>query len=73
MGLSVVSQTLCKIDVLPAFALPIIRTRNLNFGSGTGARWVFIGATTVFGLVFGRARVVDRFDPVLDRLSHDHG
>ena len=23
------SQTLCKIDVLPAFALPIIRTRNL--------------------------------------------
>jgi len=32
-GLCVVSQTRCKIEVLPEFALPIIRTRNLMFGS----------------------------------------
>ena len=33
MGLSVVSQTRCKIDVFPAFALPITSTRNLNVGN----------------------------------------
>ena len=27
-----ISQTLCKVEVFPAFALPIIRTRNLMFG-----------------------------------------
>ena len=32
-GLSVVSQTLCKIEVLPAFALPIMSTLNLTFGA----------------------------------------
>ena len=26
------SQTLCNMDVFPAFALPIIRTRNWTFG-----------------------------------------
>src|SRR6266404_7476023 len=34
VGLSVVSQTLCKIVVFPAFALPMTRTRNLMFGIG---------------------------------------
>jgi hypothetical protein len=33
----VVSQTLCRIEVLPAFALPIMRTRNL-IPSGTLGR-----------------------------------
>ena len=33
MGLSVVSQTRCKIDVFPAFALPITSTRNLIVGN----------------------------------------
>jgi hypothetical protein len=44
-GLSVVSQTLCNIEVLPAFALPMMRTLNLTFGArglvsraGDGAR-----------------------------------
>ena len=40
-GLSVVSQTLCKIEVLPAFALPMMSTLNLTFGArglGAGAR-----------------------------------
>ena len=32
MGLFVVSQTLCNMDVFPAFALPMIRTRNWTFG-----------------------------------------
>lgn len=32
-GLSVVSHTLCKRDVFPAFALPITRTRNSTFGT----------------------------------------
>ena len=32
------------MDVFPAFALPIIRTRNWIFGFGR--RWVFIGATS---------------------------
>ena len=27
------SQTLCKIEVLPAFALPIMSTLNLTFGA----------------------------------------
>ena len=40
-GLSVVSQTLCNIEVLPAFALPMISTLNWTsgvrgFGSGAG-------------------------------------
>src|SRR6266702_3720267 len=48
--------------VLPAFALPIIRTRNWIFGIRRGGCCVSIGATE-----FGKARVVDRFDPVLDR------
>ena len=40
-GLSVMSQTLCKIEVLPAFALPMISTLNRTFGAqalGAGAR-----------------------------------
>src|SRR6266702_5655763 len=57
MGLSVVSQTLCRMDVLPAFGLPIIRTRKWIFGIRC---WVSIGATE-----FGKARVVDRFGPVI--------
>jgi hypothetical protein len=35
-----VSQTLCKIDVLPAFALPMMSTLNRTFergGAGAGA------------------------------------
>ena len=37
-GLSVVSQTLCKIEVLPAFALPMMSTLNRTFGvRGFGA------------------------------------
>src|SRR6266571_3756927 len=62
MGLSVVSQTLCKMDVFPAFVLPIIRTRNRIFGIRGRGCCVSIGAT-----VFGKERAVDRFDPVLDR------
>ena len=58
MGLSVVSQTLCKIDVLPAFALPMIRTRNRMSGSRRRGCSASIGATEV--------RVVDRSDPILD-------
>ena len=63
-GLSVVSQTLCRMDVLPAFALPIMRTRNRMFGTRRRGCWVNIGAT-----MCGKARGqrVDRFDPVLDR------
>src|SRR6266404_67277 len=34
VGLSVVSQTLCKMVVFPAFALPMMRTRNWIFGIG---------------------------------------
>jgi len=34
VGLSVVSQTLCKIVVFPEFALPMMRTRKLIFGIG---------------------------------------
>ena len=40
-GLSVVSQTLCNIEVLPAFALPMMSTLNRTFGArefGAGAR-----------------------------------
>ena len=45
MGLSVVSQTRCKIDVFPAFALPIPSTRNLIAGNlgrllAAGAVWL---------------------------------
>ena len=45
MGLSVVSQTRCKIDVFPAFALPITSTRNLIAGNlgrllAAGAVWL---------------------------------
>ena len=43
------SQTLCRMDVLPAFALPMISTRNWIFGIGRRS----IGAT-----VFGREREV---------------
>ena len=32
-GLSVVSQTLCNIEVLPAFALPMMSTLNRTFGA----------------------------------------
>ncbi len=56
------SHTLCKMVVLPAFALPIIRTRNWISGIRRRGCCVSIGATE-----FGKARVVDRFDPVLDR------
>src|SRR6266702_8994538 len=48
--------------VLPAFALPIIRTRNWISGIRRRGCCVSIGATE-----FGKARVVDRFDPVPDR------
>jgi hypothetical protein len=44
VGLSVVSQTRCRIDVFPAFALPIIRTRNWIFGIRRGVCAVDIGA-----------------------------
>ena len=44
MGLFVVSQTLCRIDVLPAFALPMIRTLNWTSGIRRRACWVSIGA-----------------------------
>jgi hypothetical protein len=54
MGLSVVSQTRWRIDVFPAFALPITRTRNWIFGIRRLVRSVDIGAM-VFG--FGKARV----------------
>jgi hypothetical protein len=46
-GLSVVSQILCKIEVLPAFALPMMSTLNRTFvvaevrdgaGDGDGLR-----------------------------------
>ena len=40
-GLSVVSQTLCNIEVLPAFALPMMSTLNWTSGVrgfGSGAR-----------------------------------
>ena len=40
-GLSVVSQTLCNIEVLPAFALPMMSTLNWTSGArefGAGAR-----------------------------------
>src|SRR6267378_6840115 len=36
VGLSVVLQTLCKIVVFPAFALPMMRTRNWIVGIGRG-------------------------------------
>ena len=37
-GLSVVSQTLCNIEVFPAFALPMMSTLNRTFGTrGLGA------------------------------------
>src|SRR6266702_3362151 len=62
MGLSVVSHTLCKMVVLPAFALPIIRTRNWISGIRGRGCCVSIGAT-----VFRKKRVVDRSDPVPDR------
>ena len=40
-GLSVVSQTLCNIEIFPAFALPMMSTLNRTIGapgSGAGAR-----------------------------------
>ena len=40
MGLSVVSQTLCRTDVFPAFALPIISTRNRTLGIRRFGCWV---------------------------------
>ena len=60
MGLSVVSQTLCKIDVLPAFARPMISTRKSIFGSRRGGSWESIAAATS-----ERAKAVD---PVHNRL-----
>src|ERR1700691_2815131 len=55
------------MDVLPAFALPIIRTRNWISGIRGRGCWVSIasGAT-----VFGKARVVDRLNRSM--VSHDH-
>jgi hypothetical protein len=47
--LSVVSHTLCKMEVLPAFARPIIRTRKLIFGSG---QWSFV--VPIMETEFGR-------------------
>ena len=44
-GLSVVSHTLCKMEVFPAFARPIMRTRNLIFGRGRWGLVVPIGVT----------------------------
>jgi hypothetical protein len=63
MGLSVVSQTRCRIEVFPAFALPIIRTRNRIFGIRRWVRSVDIGA-----MEFGK--VVDRC--IVDRRRTDH-
>ena len=48
MVLFVVLQRLCKMLVFPAFALPIIRTRNCISGIWRRGCWVPIGAT-VFG------------------------
>ena len=56
-GLSVVSQTLCKIEVFPAFALPMMSTLNWTFGTrGRGA-----GA----GAGAGSRRLVLCFAPVV--------
>ena len=41
------SQTLCRIDVLPAFALPIISTRNSICGIRRRGCWVSIRATAL--------------------------
>jgi hypothetical protein len=58
MGLSVVSHTLCRIDVLPAFALPIRRTRNWTFGTRRRgcSSWVSIET-----MVFGQGVLIARF------------
>jgi hypothetical protein len=53
-SLSVVSQTRCRIDVFPAFSLPIISTRNWIFGS---RRWVY--SVDIGAMKFGKGRVVD--------------
>ena len=45
MGLSVVSQTLWKIDALPAFALPMIGTRKRKSETRRRGCWVSIGVT----------------------------
>jgi hypothetical protein len=58
VGLSVVSQTRCRIDVFPAFALPITSTRNLRSGI-RGVRFVPVGGMEFGGLGLGLgARVV---------------
>src|SRR6266702_3406648 len=66
MGLSVVSQTLCRMDVFPAFALPIIRTRNRNFGIRGRGCCMSIGAT-----VFGEE--IDLIPSSIDGSQRSHG
>ena len=67
MGLSVVSQTRCKIDVFPAFALPITSTRNRISGIRgrlcTGRLCVVWLCAVLCAVPIGavwKARVIDR-------------
>ena len=68
-GLSVVSQTLCKIEVFPAFALPMMSTLNRvpgmrgrwrpgGVGAGIGGRRVERGLVLCVGLMARKGRVV---------------
>ena len=56
--------------VIPAFALPIMRTRNCISGIRGPGCWVLIRMTLRMTLFAGKARVVDRFDSMIDD-SHD--
>ena len=67
MGLSVVSQTRCSIDVFPAFALPITSTRNRICGNRgrlsvvptvTAVGLSVVPAVTVVWLSVVRVRVI---------------
>ena len=72
-GLSVVSQTLCKIEVLPAFALPMMSTLNLTFGArglGAGARdgaGDGVGDGTGVGAGDGPKQQISCFAPIARR------
>ena len=79
-------QIPCRIDVLPAFALPIISTRNRMSGIGRRDYRLPIGETALFGIrqqlswlpmeatVYGKARGVTIIDliPYRDG-SYDRG